>query len=344
MISNKLGGQIVLSTFVLLVVAAAATALDYREYVRGAVPGAGRPTPPGQPTGGPGGSDYKFGAVTSNSFGADEGQCTIFEPAKPTPHSAPVIVFLHGWQALSPAAYGRWINHIVRKGNIVIHPAYQRPITPGEQFTPNAIKATKDALAVLETPGHVKPDLTRFAIVGHSAGGTIAMNIAALAAAEDLPKPRVVMAVEPGRWLTEKAPGPKLGIPLADLSLIPADTFVMVLVGDADKRVGDGTAKEIFGQLEQIPAANKCLVTVQSDDYGAPPLVADHLFPATRTDGSVNPLAFYSCWRLFDTLTDLAFGQRRVVVLAKIPRLTFMGAWSDGRPMREMVVVDHLAE
>jgi hypothetical protein len=170
------------------------------------------------------------------------------------------------------------------------------------------------------------------------------MNIAALAATEDLPRPRVVMAVEPGRWLTEKVPDPKLGIPLADLSLIPEDAFVMVLVGDADKRVGDGTAKDIFGQLEQIPAANKCLVTVQSDDYGAPPLTADHYFPATLTDGSVGPLAFYSCWRLFDILTDFAFGQKRALALAEIPRLTFMGAWSDGRPVREMVVVDHLAE
>ena len=57
----------------------------------------GTPSPPGQPSSGPGGSDYKYGSVTMNSYGWGENQYWIFEPASPEPSSAPVIIFNHGW-------------------------------------------------------------------------------------------------------------------------------------------------------------------------------------------------------------------------------------------------------
>ena len=46
--------------------------------------------------------------------------------AVPTPEVAPVVVFNHGWFAVNPGVYGAWIEHMVRKGRIVIAPRYQR--------------------------------------------------------------------------------------------------------------------------------------------------------------------------------------------------------------------------
>ena len=49
----------------------------------------------------------------------------LFEPDDPKPVRAPLIVFNHGWSAMSPWVYGAWIDHMVRRGNIVVFPIYQ---------------------------------------------------------------------------------------------------------------------------------------------------------------------------------------------------------------------------
>jgi len=63
-------------------------------------------TPPEQPKSGPGGMDYRYAKVTKNVYGEGANQYWIFEPADPTPKSAPVIVFNHGWGATNPKVYG----------------------------------------------------------------------------------------------------------------------------------------------------------------------------------------------------------------------------------------------
>src|SRR6185295_5650335 len=102
-------------------------------------------------------------------------------------------------------------------------------LTPITEFTPNTLAAVKDAVRRLKTErGHVTPDFSKFETVGHSLGGLLAVNIAALASESDLPRVRAVMAVEPG--ITE-AP---INVPLADLKKIPADTLLLAVAGDQD--------------------------------------------------------------------------------------------------------------
>jgi acetyl esterase/lipase len=122
----------------------------------------------------------------------------IFEPDSPRPRTAPVIVLLHGWGGMNPLYYGAWIDHLVKRGNIVIYPRYQASLlTPLKDFTPNTLAAVKDALGRLQTEkGHVSPELNKFAAVGHSMGGLLAANLAALAVESKLPRVRAVMSVE----------------------------------------------------------------------------------------------------------------------------------------------------
>ncbi len=101
----------------------------------------------------------------------------LFEPDRPRPEKAPVVVFLHGWFAVNPAFYGAWIDHLVRNGHIVIFPRYQNDITTMPQdFLPNAVAAIHDAMGVLSQDGvhHVRADSSRFALIGHSAGANLA--------------------------------------------------------------------------------------------------------------------------------------------------------------------------
>src|SRR5215467_1456836 len=82
-----------------------------------------QPTPPVQPASGPGGADGKY-KVKMSTFGFGSQFYWMFEP-EGIRGSAPVIVFLHGWNATVPFGYRVWIDHIVSRGNIVIYPKFQ---------------------------------------------------------------------------------------------------------------------------------------------------------------------------------------------------------------------------
>src|SRR5687767_14901097 len=159
-----------------------------------------RATPPTQPATGPGGKQYGHAKVTKNRYGTGNEEYWIFEPDTPKPVSAPVVVFLHGWGGMNPLYYGAWLDHLVKRGNIVIYPRYQASLLTGiSEFTPNTLHAVKDAVTRLQTDaGHVTADFTKFATVGHSLGGLLAANVAALASESGLPRVSAVMAVEPG--------------------------------------------------------------------------------------------------------------------------------------------------
>ena len=327
-------------------------------------------TPPAQPQTGPGGKQYAHEAVKRTRYGKGGTEYWIFEPDSPRPRkTAPVIVFLHGWGGMNPMYYGAWLDHLVKRGNIVIYPRYQANLlTRIGDFTPNTMKAIKDALHRLQTErGHVAPDLNRFATVGHSLGGLLAANVAALAAESNLPRVRAVMSVEPG--ITE-AP---ISVPLADLKKLPPETLLLAIAGDQDSLVRDTDARRIYKESTRVPAGNKDFVTLISDSHGTPALHAGHRAPTaidksydngegvgggpaeiesrvgdTRVSRRVRPetmmvnaLDYYGTWKLFDGLTDAAFyGKNREYALGNTPQQRFMGVWSDGVPVKELVVTD----
>ena len=305
------------------------------------------PSPPGQPRSGPGGSACAHKKVVSNAYGTGVEQYWLFEPAEPTPKSAPLVVFNHGWMGMVPAVYLGWIEHIVRRGSIVVFPRYQTgATTPPWTFTHNAIASVKLALEELKRPGHVAPDLARFAIVGHSAGGAIAADMAALAAAEGLPRPKAIMVVQPGRGVLA---ADNAFFPAADYGKIPKDVLMLVVVGADDRLVGSLMAKDLFVRTPQIPADHKDYIIVQSDRHGELPLVADHISPCAPLQPPlifpgrhIDALDYYAYWKLFDGLTDYAFfGTHKEFALGNTPEQRYMGKWSDGTAVKELVVTDN---
>ena len=301
------------------------------------------PQPPAQPATGPGGADYKHRQVVQSTFGSGASQYWVFEPGDPSPETAPLIVFNHGWMGIDPRFYQAWIDHLAKRGNIVVFPQYQRgPLTLPQLFTPFAVAATKDAIRRLQQGGHVRPDLGKFAIVGHSAGGAITANMAARAAADGLPTPKAIMPVEPG---TGAETGREWTVPLEDFSKIPRGCLMLVVVGADDKLARDVSAKQIFRGASQIPAEDKDFVIVNTDRHGQPALIADHFAPCGAVEGTrsqVDALDYYAFWKLFDALTDAAFyGTNREYALGNTPPQRYMGTWSDGRPVAELTVTDN---
>ena len=282
-------------------------------------------TQPTQPKSGPGGAEYAHGSVTHSIFGEGNDEFTLFEPADPRPEVAPVIIFLHGWSAMKPEPYQDWINHLVRRGNIVIYPRYQAKIStkPGE-FTPSAIKAVKSALVVLDQSDHVHPDREKVAVVGHSMGGILTANLAA-SGGEGLPPIKAAMCVEPGSG----------GFPItADYSKIPAGTLLLCIAGDQDKLVKETKAKDIFSGATSVAKADKNYILAISDAHGSPPVTANHMAPTDL--GGQDALHYFGYWKWCDALTDAAFyGKNRNVALGNTAEQRFMGKWSDGVPVAE---------
>lgn len=323
------------------------------------------PRPPQQPEVGPGGKQYAHANVTKNRYGTGGQEYWLFEPDNPKPKSAPMVVFMHGWGGVNPLHYGAWLEHLVRRGNIVIYPRYQNSlITPVTEFTPNTMYALDDAIKrLLKEKGHVRPDLNRFAVVGHSMGGLLAANVAALAREAGLPRVKAVMSVEPGITASP------ISFPLADLKKIASETLLLALVGDQDGLVGDRDAKRIYVESQNVAAGNKDFIILVTDERGIPALRAGHRAPTApsasydsnenteqvaRRVGSLlsrrsspstpeppatNALDFYGTWKLFDGLCDAAFfGKNREYALGNTPQQRFMGKWSDGVPVKELKV------
>ena len=294
------------------------------------------PTPPDQPTSGPGSSDCKHECVQKNSYKSGAEQYWIFEPISPKPESAPLIAFNHGYYAIFPFFYQDWINHIVRKGNIVVYPRYQGGFFFGfRNFHSNAINAVKDAIETLNSGDHVRPELDKFAVVGHSFGGGITVSMAAKAEDEGLPIPKAIMPVQPFIQLGQSA----------DFSKISAETLMLIVCGKDDTVVGKRYGKTIFDNTPQIPLSQKDFVMQVTDRYGSPDLVADHIAPVCFRFffyNTVDAMDYFSTWKLFDALTDFAFyGINREYCLGNTPEQRYMGLWSDGTPIEEMIVTDN---
>jgi acetyl esterase/lipase len=329
-------------------------------------------TAPQQPEKGPGGKDYKHASVSKKRFGEGANEYWIYEPDSPKPKSAPLIVFLHGWGGMNPMVYGAWIEHIVRRGNIVVYPRYQADLrTKADEFTPNTT------------------------VTGHSLGGALTANVAALAKENGLPKVRAMMSVEPARTLSPSLP---TLVPLADLSKIPDDTLLLTIAGDKDNVAQDFDAKKIYTESTRVPANNKDFITLVTDTHGQPALEANHSAPSAldksydngerrdnnsasqngrgggmlrgrlrermqnrkQGDGNrngenntleripmddprrlSNALDYYGFWKLFDGLCDAAFyGKNREYALGNASKQRFMGLWSDGTPVKELIVTD----
>ncbi|MBD3181839.1 alpha/beta hydrolase fold domain-containing protein, partial [Candidatus Poribacteria bacterium] len=293
----------------------------------------------------------------------------IFEPYEPKPDTAPLIVFNHGWLGINPKIYGAWIDHLVRRGNIVVYPRYQVITTPANKVTGYAIDAVKNAIDELNTGSHVRPELDKFAIVGHSLGGVITANMAVLASSEGLPEPKAIMSTTPGSTESMGFGGVLSG----DLHLIPSSTLLLSISCADDEVVVMEVARRIYNETTRIPAKNKDYITMVSDYHGDPALVADHTAPSAEDrrydlydflddfgddriemkiisadiprDTSpnsihkINSLDYYGFWKLFDALTDAAFyGKNREYALGNTQEQRFMGKWTDGSLIKELKV------
>lgn len=249
-----------------------------------ASPGVGRAaTPPAQPSQGPGGSDYAAGEVVKRGLGRANAATFVFHLSGRAETPRPVVVFLPAWGVTSPQAYGGWIEHLARKGNLVLFPRYQEVNrTKPSEATAAAAKLVREALAELATDEAARPDTSRIALIGHLAGAAIAVNLAALAGADTLPAPKLIFAVMPGGIAKDEK---SRGILLGDLGRIDAQTLMITMIGDREHLASDRAAKRLLRDASAVPLNRKLFMRALSDDHGFPTLSATLASPASVREG-----------------------------------------------------------
>ena len=307
-------------------------------------------TQPAQPTAGPGGADYTHADWVVSSGGTGDDAWYVFQPASPTPASAPLVIMLHGYYEFSgyDSLY-QFIRHEVRKGNVVVYPRWQTATAtpcPGpyniEPCITSALNGINGGIAWLQADpaNRVQPELDKTTYFGFSFGGIITANLANRYVSLGLPEPKVLFLAEPhDGGLT----GP--GEPALDDSLtgIPSTTLVNCINGDQGVITETGksgsSCNAVFPKLGHIPDANKDIVLASSDAHGDPQIIANHPMCAATAGNpvSLDALDYFACWKILDGLRDCAFsGTNCQYALDNTPEHRFMGLWSDDVPVREL--------
>jgi len=304
-----------------------------------------------QPASGPGGRDYKHNSYTTYDETAHERDgYWMYTPAEPTPDSANVIVFLHGWAVTNPIVYGEWIKHMVGKGNIVICPRYQKRLftTFPKQYAQNSASAIHRALKELQKPGLVKPRTENCLYMGHSYGAAIAAYFGVTYKNYDIPKPKGLLIAQPGT-------SPAKSCNLDSYSEMESDIKLAITVGHGDHVVGDQLAVKI---LNTAGADDKNLLLHINDGHGAPTISSSHATPcsiAPEFDNGVrnyiiraainrsetDAVDYFVYWKLTDALSDCAFyGKNCDYVFGNTKNQKYMGTWSDGRAVNPVTVFE----
>lgn len=288
---------------------------------------------PPQSADGPGGLalPYAGTTTTARTLFPDDKSYWIIAPTRwarggVAPAKLPLVIFLHGYGLSRPSDYASWIDHIARRGNVVIFPKYQGllNIVPSS-WTDNAIVAIKDALSK-PFPGTPPDPALGMILVSHSAGGLVSANMANRFVANRLPTPRALVLAMP--WYDSALD--------RALSGIPAATRLLCVVGNTDSKVGRRGCDAIWDRTPQVRSCS--YVWMFGDSHGKPELVADH-FVATDAQGPLNVLDWNGLWKFSDAMSSCVLGGRDCgYVDGGGQQQTGLGLWSDGVPLRAMTV------
>ena len=284
-------------------------------------------TPPGQASTGYGSTEnYISGTFASYELGNIDNGTQLFyyiPDVLKNGTSAPAVIFLHGMFNVDPPfpgnGYAEHITHLLRQGYIVIYPQFNTTKIDIDQYVllDRCIASTNVALSAIGS----QAETGNLVLYGHSVGGIFCI---CWQAADGVPVKALVTAeanLNPcgsgmPDWVCD------LITKLDYKSMAPAMTCpAIILWGDADISFASWNQQvDAFNSLTN--ASSKVIYTAQSDYYGDPDLIADHVAP----NSPVDTLDYRFYWAALDAALD-----NQALVSFD------MGKWSDGTPVKPVL-------
>ena len=316
---------------------------------------------PAQEYAGPGGKEYSHNSFTTWESGIfPHERYLVFEPAEPSLEKAGVVLIIHDLMTPLPQYYMGLIRHLCRKGWIVLFTYYQGTDQPTKHYMFNIIRSFKDFLQRSFERNKIQVDYGKFAIFGHGSGGVLAADVAASYDYFGLPIPRVLLVSMPDRTYLK----------LLNLAGVSKETRMAVITGDRVPEEDYQTARDIFYTANRVKTVNKIFITVQSDYYGQPPLIADrtsglspeypqkerviiqkrneyintyksnYFAPHLKADDIEN-FDWRVDFRVFDMLSIATFNLNSdLTPMKKSEELRSMGYWSNGKKVKPLIITD----
>ena len=299
------------------------------------------------PSNGPGSAIYPHDSVKFYDYAEEEDGYWLFEPAKPSPQTANLVVFIHGYGGLNPMIYGKWIRHLVRKGNVVIYPRYQKNMfAPSpKKFSENVIAAIQNALATLQQTDHVTANVESLCLVGHSYGGIIGAEITLNWKNYGIPEPKGIFLCAPGT-------GPFKAGKLESYEKLSKDLNLLIMVNENDYIVSDEMGVKIFetaintpqrNLIRQYPDYENGISAAHNETY-----CIDEAFDTGNRNytakkalriSKVNAVDYYGYWKLFDALMDCSReGKNCHYAFGDTPEQKSLGTLATGKTLKELEV------
>ena len=226
-------------------------------------------------------TSYPDRATATGPIGKGANGVWVFQPAgKPKD----VVVFFHGQggaREATPVNHRPWIDHLVKRGSLVIYPRYELSYEPDPiPFVVNGLKA---AMQRADTKG--LPVLA----IGYSRGGGLVVEYGAFAKQNGLPVPNAIMAVFPAGQGDERRIIPLTGI--------DPKTAILLQIGEDDSVVDGGGARFLLNRLKGAGfPANRVQLDVVRSQQG---LVSNHFAPLQTT-----PAAKAEFWGVADRMLN----------------------------------------
>lgn len=209
-----------------------------------------------------GGKDEELSKATAEGpIGKGSSGVWLYRPAgKPKD----VVVYFHGQggpKEATPENHLPWINHLVKRGSIVVYPRYEMAYEADPmKFIVQGIKAAEKKVDVEGLP---------VLAIGYSRGGAIAVEYGAAAERNKVPAPDWIMSVFPAPYGNQKN--------LIDLAQLPHFTELVILVGDRDQIVGNAGAVLLGRRLQRGGFPGENIQVEQVMSHGG--FTADHFAP-----------------------------------------------------------------
>jgi pimeloyl-ACP methyl ester carboxylesterase len=303
------------------------------------------PSPPVQPSSGPGGSDYYSRGTMAFQYRDGSTTYWVVEPADPKPEKTPVVIFFPDVTETDLASYKGWIDHMVRRGFILIFPVYNKKSLINQEYLLNdvwnTITAARNRLDA-DTNRHIVWNMSIFC--GHGMGSVLAYETACRH--KDEMTPKALLLVSPD----SKAPGMREKQIVISYPPQEYKNIGTLILGGADTSQDQAdVALTIYKQMLEISASsgldpdNLKYMIINSDDRGTPPLSADKYFalakPGDLGRARIDCLDYNVVWKFFDVLTNTSFAGKPFTVSDED---SFIGNWSDGISIKPLSTVRYM--